>query len=267
MVFKRYELKYMLTKDQRDEILARMQDYMTADKYGRNTILSLYMDTPDYLLIRRSLEKPAYKEKLRLRSYGVADKDTEVFIELKKKYNAVVYKRREGMTESQLEDYLAASYPGKDTQIMREINYTMQHYPNLAPAMMLSYDREAYYGKNDNDFRMTFDDNILWRTEDLSLCSPIGGTPLLQPDQVLLEVKTAGAIPLWLVHTFSELDIRQTSFSKYGSAYQTIFNNNDHKLPMRGYIPTGDSFISGNSWSDADHLHKNKTTGGNYKYA
>jgi hypothetical protein len=256
MVFKRYELKYMLTKEQRDQILERMNEHMVPDRFGRNTILSLYMDTPDYLLIRRSLEKPAYKEKLRLRSYGVADKDTEVFIELKKKYNSVVYKRREGMTEAELEAYLTSVHSAKDTQIMREINYTMSHYPNLAPAMMLSYEREAYYGKNDHEFRMTFDDTILWRAEDLSLCSPVYGTPLLRPDQVLLEVKTAGAIPLWLVHTFSELDIHQTSFSKYGTAYQTLFDMNERKLPLRGYVPAGKEF-----------LPENTITGGNYKYA
>jgi hypothetical protein len=256
MVFKRYELKYMLTKDQRDQIQELMNRYMVADKYGRNTILSLYLDTPDYLLIRRSLEKPTYKEKLRLRSYGVATKDTEVFIELKKKYKSVVYKRREGMTEDKLEDYLATSTPDKDTQIMHEIDYTMKRYPNLAPAMMLSYDREAFYAKDDHEFRMTFDNNILWRTEDLSLCSPVYGTPLLEPDQVLLEVKTAGAIPLWLVHKFSELGIRQTSFSKYGSAYRTIFANNHQKMPMRGYVPAGHDFEQPQT-----------INGGNYQYA
>jgi hypothetical protein len=256
MVFKRYELKYMLTKDQRDQIQELMNEHMVADKYGKNTILSLYLDTPDYLLIRRSLEKPTYKEKLRLRSYGVAKKDTEVFIELKKKYDSVVYKRREGMAEDELEEYLATFTPDKDTQIMREIDYTMKRYPGLAPAMMLSYDREAFYAKNDHEFRMTFDDNILWRTEDLSLCAPVYGTPLLAPDQVLLEVKTAGAIPLWLVHKFSELGIRQTSFSKYGSAYQTIFANNHRKIPMRGYAPVGN-----------DINQPNTVTGGNYQYA
>jgi SPX domain protein involved in polyphosphate accumulation len=256
MVFKRYELKYMLTKDQRDQIQELMKEHMVADKYGKNTILSLYLDTPDYLLIRRSLEKPTYKEKLRLRSYGVAKKDTEVFIELKKKYDSVVYKRREGMTEDELEEYLTTFTPDKDTQIMREIDYTMKRYPGLAPAMMLSYDREAFYAKDDHEFRMTFDDHILWRTEELSLCAPVYGMPLLEPNQVLLEVKTAGAIPLWLVHKFSELGIRQTSFSKYGSAYQTIFANNHRKIPMRGYAPVGNNIEQPNT-----------LTGGNYQYA
>ena len=106
---------------------------------------------------------------------------------------------------------------------MREIDFAMKRYPGLKPAVLLSYDREAFYAKNDHEFRMTFDENILWRDTDLSLCSPIGGTPLLAPDQVLLEVKTAGAIPLWLVHLFSEQGIRKTSFSKYGTAYRSIF--------------------------------------------
>lgn len=222
-VFKRYEIKYILTREQRDLILEAMKEHMIADVHGKSTILSLYLDTPDYLLIRRSIDHPVYKEKLRLRSYGVADRDTEVFIELKKKYDSVVYKRREAMSESQLEQYLASGLAPKDTQIMREIDFAMKRYPGLKPAVLLSYDREAFYAKNDHEFRMTFDENILWRDTDLSLCSPIGGTPLLAPDQVLLEVKTAGAIPLWLVHLFSEQGIRKTSFSKYGTAYRSIF--------------------------------------------
>lgn len=256
MVFKRYEIKYLLTKEQRDQIQERMNEHMIADRHGKNTILSLYLDTPDYLLIRRSIEKPVYKEKLRLRSYGVADADTEVFIELKKKYDSVVYKRREGMTERELENYLSTHIPTKDTQIMREIDFAMKRYPDIAPSVLISYDREAFYSKTDFDFRMTFDENILWRTEDLSLCSGIYGNPLLLPDQVLLEVKTADAIPLWLVHTLSELGIRKTSFSKYGTAYRTIFLENHRHLPYRNYAEA-DSIIE----------QTNIVNGGNYKYA
>jgi hypothetical protein len=124
------------------------------------------------------------------------------------------------MSEQQLEDYLYRNVMPKDTQIMREIDYSIRRYPGLAPKMMLSYEREAYYASNDHEFRITFDENILWRTEDLSLCSKVYGTPLLAPGQVLMEVKAAEAIPLWLVQFMSKNHIYKTSFSKYGTAYK-----------------------------------------------
>lgn len=222
MIFKRHEIKYLLTKEQREIVKAAMEEHMIPDIHGRNTTCSLYFDTPDYLLIRRSLEHPLYKEKLRLRSYGVAEDDTTVFVELKKKYDSVVYKRRIGMTEAEAEHYLLDHEPIVDTQISREINYCLQNYPNLAPACMLSYQREAFYAKDDHDFRMTFDDTILWRDHHLSLRDGIFGEPIIREDQALLEVKTANAIPIWLVKLLSENHIYKTSFSKYGTAYRTI---------------------------------------------
>lgn len=221
MIFQRYEIKYMLTTSQRDLLLETMQARMIPDIHGKSTICSLYFDTPDHLLIRRSLEHPLYKEKLRVRSYGTARKNTEVFIELKKKYKKIVYKRRIGMTEAQAKRYLLHGESIKQTQISKEIDYCMKQYQNLLPSMMLSYEREAYYDKNDPDFRMTFDTSILWRTDHLSLCDGIFGEPLLAPHQVLLEVKTAQSIPLWLTDFLSANHIYKTSFSKYGTAYQT----------------------------------------------
>ncbi len=224
MIFKRYELKYLLTRAQRDFIQKEMEPYMVPDPHGKSTIQSLYFDTPDHLLVRRSMEHPLYKEKLRLRSYGVADGGTTVFVELKKKYDSVVYKRRVGMTEKEAEQYLFQEKPVLNTQIIHEIDYTRRRYGDLAPAMLLSYQREAFYGKEDPDFRMTFDENILWRTENLSLRSGIYGTPLLDNGQVLMEIKTKDAIPLWLASLLSEEHIYKTSFSKYGTAYQTQYN-------------------------------------------
>lgn len=219
MIFKRYEMKYMLNRMQFEELKEEMEQYMIADEHGKSTICSLYFDTPTFLLIRRSLEKPVYKEKLRLRSYGVADADTIVFVELKKKYDSVVYKRRVGMTEWDAERYLLQHEQVMDTQITREIDYCMTNYEKLAPSILLSYEREAYFGKGDHDFRVTFDQNILWRDYDLSLCKGIYGRPLLSEDQVLMEVKTAGGIPMWMVKFMSERNIYKTSFSKYGMAY------------------------------------------------
>ncbi len=222
MIFKRTEMKYMLTREQQRIVLDAMKEHMVPDEYGRSTILSLYLDTPDHLLIRRSLEHPIYKEKLRMRSYGVASEETKIFVELKKKYDSIVYKRRVGMTEAQAITYLQTGQVPKDSQIVHEINYCLQHYDHIQPAMMLSYEREAYYDKDDHEFRMTFDDNILWREDHLSLCDGVYGTPILDDNHVLMEVKTANAIPLWLVKVLSENHIYKTTFSKYGTAYRTM---------------------------------------------
>lgn len=225
MIFKRSEIKYMIDEDIFRKLMEVMKKYMIADDYGRSTVCSLYFDTPDYLLIRRSLDHPMYKEKLRLRSYGVANESTKVFVEIKKKYDSIVYKRRIAMKESEAQRYLLHHEKVMSGQISDEIDYCMDHYEGLAPAVMLSYEREAYYAKDDHGFRITFDRNILWRDYDLSLCKGIYGNPILKEDQVLMEVKTAGAIPLWMVEFLSGNKIYKTSFSKYGTAYRTIKEN------------------------------------------
>lgn len=144
MIFKRCEIKYMLDITQAELLKNQMKQYMTADEHGMSTICSLYFDTPDYLLIQRSMEHLVYKEKLRLRSYGMADKDTTVFVELKKKYESVVYKRRIAMTEDEAERYLLFHEKVKDTQITREIDYCLKNYKKLAPAVMLSYGERSF---------------------------------------------------------------------------------------------------------------------------
>lgn len=223
MKFRRREVKFMISTKAYELILQEFQKHMIADKHGRSTICSLYYDTPDYLLIRRSIEKPVYKEKLRIRSYGVATSDSSVFVELKKKYKKVVYKRRISLPESDAMKYLKTGEIENHTQITNEIDYFKTCYPGLAPAMLLSYEREAYYGKDDPDFRITFDTNVLWRDYDLTLTKGIYGRPLLTSDQILMEVKAAEAIPLWLVKLLSDNQIYKTSFSKYGTAYRTLF--------------------------------------------
>lgn len=221
-VFKRYELKYMLTLEQKERILTAMSPYMQLDRYGRTTIRNIYFDTDNYRLIRRSIEKPAYKEKLRIRSYSQATADSTVFVELKKKYEKVVYKRRLPLSE---QDAMAWVLREKacplDTQISREIDYFINFYGILKPAVFLSYEREAYYDKSGGDFRVTFDDNILSRRTDISLCSSVYGDPILPEGQVLMELKCSGGIPLWMVEVLSREQIYKTSFSKYGTAYTT----------------------------------------------
>lgn len=226
-VFKRYELKYMLNLEQKQRLLEVMASRMALDPYGRSTIRNIYFDTENYRLIRRSLEKPVYKEKLRLRSYRQARGDTPVFVELKKKYDSVVYKRRLSMPESRAMDWLSGqviSVP--DCQIGRELEYFRAFYGDLRPAVFLSYEREAFFCPEGGDFRVTLDDTILARRDALSLGEPVWGTPLLPGGKVLLELKTAGGIPLWMTEFLTRERIFKASFSKYGAAYETMIYPN-----------------------------------------
>ena len=228
-VFKRYELKYLLTVEQKAKMLAGMAPHMALDSYGHTLIRNLYYDTDTYRLIRRSIDKPAYKEKLRIRSYGQPHPDETVFVELKKKYQDVVYKRRLPLTEAAAKAWLSGHTPGPDdSQIAREITYTRDFYETLHPVLFLSYEREAYYAKDGSDFRVTFDDHLQCRQNDLTLsnasCSPLPsqettGIPLLEENLVLMELKCSGGIPLWMVELLSKEHIYKTSFSKYGTAY------------------------------------------------
>ena len=221
--FKRYEIKYLLNSRQKDAVLQAMQPYMELDGYGRTTIRNIYFDTDSYRLIRRSLEKPVYKEKLRLRSYGVCRPGDAVFLELKKKYQDVVYKRRVNLREAEAMDCLASKEPLPDSsQISREIDYFRSFYQELSPTVVLSYQREAYCLAGDPGLRITFDEAILRRDKDFSLCSRVYGIPVLAPGQVLMEVKATGSIPFELARLFSENGIFKTSFSKYGAAYQQM---------------------------------------------
>ena len=228
-VFQRYELKYLLTQEQKETVLMAMQPYMTLDKYGRTTIRNLYYDTDTYLLIRRSIEKPAYKEKLRIRSYSRADDDSMAFVELKKKYKHVVYKRRVSLPYTEATAWLSGeSHTEKHTQIADEIDYFLELYGTLHPTVFLSYEREAYYCNNGSDVRVTFDDTILCRQDDLSLASDVYGTPILPEGKVLMEIKCSGGIPLWMAHVLSEEKIYKTSFSKYAAAYEMLIFPKTH---------------------------------------
>lgn len=235
-VFKRYELKYLLTQAQKQIILRTMEPYMQLDKYGRTTIRNIYYDTDDYLLIRRSIEKPVYKEKMRIRSYQRANPDSTVFVELKKKYQSVVYKRRISLPEKGAMEWIEKDHHCHDgTQIASEIEYFIDYYKTLHPVVFLSYEREAYYCKDGSDFRVTFDDTILCRQEDLSLESEAYGTPLLPEGTILMELKCSGGIPLWMTRVLSSQHIYKTSFSKYGTAYQTIIYPQLHGAKAQKY--------------------------------
>lgn len=221
--FERREIKYLIDSQQRKAIRERAEPFMKPDEFGRSTVCNVYYDTPDRLLARRSLERPVYKEKLRVRSYGPASPDREVFVELKKKYKGVVYKRRVAMTQREAEQYLAGGAAAPEaSQIVSELDYFLAQYKGLAPAAFIAYDRQAFFGKADPNFRVTFDENVRWRGEGLSLTGGSGGEQLLQPGQSLMEIKIAEAMPLWLAEELSRLGVFKTSFSKYGNVYKAM---------------------------------------------
>ena len=169
-VFERYEMKYRMTRWQRRAVLAAMLPYMKLDNYGHTTIRNIYFDTDSYRLVRNSIDKPVYKEKLRIRSYKQVSAQDKVFIELKKKYNDIVYKRRESLSQLETLEWIVRETPfPKATQIGNEIDYFFEHYEYLKPKVFLSYEREAFYSLDGSDFRVTLDDNILTRQEEYSL--------------------------------------------------------------------------------------------------
>lgn len=225
-VFERSEIKYLVTVAQKIAILSALEPYMDPDSFGHSTIRNIYYDTDSYRLVRRSLEKPIYKEKIRVRSYHTAAPDDQVFIELKKKFGSVVYKRRTDIREKDAADYLArkTEAPVK-SQITAEIDYFLKFYETLSPKVFLSYERDAFFGKDGSGFRVTFDENILWRSTDLSLRAGVYGRNLLRPGQTLMEIKTPGGIPLWMVEILTREKLHNTSFSKYGSAYMTMYED------------------------------------------
>lgn len=217
--FKRIEKKYLLSEKQFENLFRRIGFHLKPDEYGLSTVLSLYLDTPDHRIIRNSLEAVDYKEKLRLRSYGAASSDSTVFLELKKKYGGVVYKRRTAMNLSQAYSYLNRKAKPFESQIMSEIDWAMRLYRWPKPAMLIACEREAWFDDEHPDLRLTFDRNIRYRETDLSFRRAHTGTSLLSDNTVLLEIKTAGAMPLWLADALDKGCILPCSFSKYGAAY------------------------------------------------
>lgn len=224
-VFKRHEIKFLITRAQKDLILERMGGFLKEDDFGHSTIRNIYFDTDNYRLVRNSMEKPVYKEKLRIRSYKKVKKGDEVFVELKKKYQSIVYKRREIVPlEKAVSWYENGGEFPKDSQIGRELTWFFEFYKPLYPQMFLSYEREAYFSQEGN-LRITFDENVLARQEDVSLSGYIGGERILSPELIIMELKTDKGMPLALAELLSENKIYKDSFSKYGSAYRQMVMN------------------------------------------
>ena len=220
VVMKRFELKYLISPEQADFFRERIKGHMEPDAFGKTSIASLYYDTPDYRLIRTSIEKPPFKEKIRLRSYGLATDSSPVFLELKRKSEGIVYKRRVQSTLPLVKrffDGLGDICAGG--QINREIVYFRDYYKTLVPACLIIYDRTAYFEPG-GDLRLTIDEAPRYRTKDLDLKTSMEGTLLLPPGYSVLEIKVQQAMPLWLASILSDGKIRRASFSKVGEAYK-----------------------------------------------
>ncbi|MBR2284644.1 MAG: polyphosphate polymerase domain-containing protein [Ruminococcus sp.] len=242
--FARKEVKFLLDMNQYEGLMKAIPQYMNPDKFcvgGKEYgIYNIYYDTPDDFLIRESLAKPYYKEKLRLRSYySPAAPSDLVFLEMKKKIGGIVTKRRVSMTLEESDEYFATRQKPEATkyiteQVFRELDVFLDHYP-VAPKQYISYQREAFFGKDNGDFRLTFDRKITERRFDLRLDMESYGNQIIREDQRLMEVKVGNAMPDWLVEKLSELKIYKISFSKYGRAY-TSFVREQAEASKRIYI-------------------------------
>lgn len=218
-VFQRYEKKYLLDENTYLALRRDLESYMVEDAYGWHTIRNIYFDTEDNQLIRTSIEKPKYKEKFRVRCYGEPQVDGKCFLEIKKKYKGLVNKRRVQLSVAEARAYLNQGVkPSTQGQIFREIDYFMGKY-QVVPKRYIAYDRVALMGREDKEFRVTFDKNIRSRIDNLTLFCDEDTELLLSPDMVLMEVKISGAMPLWFAHILTKHNIYNTSFSKYGRFY------------------------------------------------
>lgn len=232
-VFNRYEHKYIINGKIYNEVLKILDSHMEIDPYNKGhkpyTIANIYYDTADDYLIRNSLSKPIYKEKLRLRSYGVPKNDTEVYLEIKKKFNGIVNKRRTKLILNEAYDFIEK---GKATeiksymngQVVSELEYFLNMY-DLHPKLYLAYDRVAYFEKDNADLRISFDRDIRSRRTNLRLEAGDYGEKMFKDDVYLMEIKTSLAKPLWLAEILSEFDIKRCSFSKYGTEYKNMINS------------------------------------------
>jgi hypothetical protein len=232
-VFKRYEKKYRLTPHQHQALTKALMPYMTPDSYGLHTISNLYFDTDSYELIRHSIEGPVYKEKLRLRSYGLPSSGDTVYIELKKKFDGVVYKRRVPMPLKDAQRVLTqGELPEAPGQILQEIHWFIRRFAPM-PKVFIAYERLALYGNADPQLRITFDTGIRFRESLLDLSKGHWGRPLLPAGEVLMEIKIPGVMPLWLSQMLSTLSIYPSSFSKVGQCYK---DHLIHTMNLQGGI-------------------------------
>ena len=228
-VFRRTETKYLLSEQEQQKLLELIEPYLVKDQYFKNTNCSLYFDDKDNTLAIRSLEKPLYKEKVRLRSYGVPTLEDTVFLEIKKKFNGIGGKRR---VPIKLKDFYAWQQGNmkqplspENPQISEELKYLFQTY-GLKPALYLAYDRTSYADRDDPHFRVTFDKDVRSRRTNLNLESGDNGEKYFKNREIVMEVKAGGAYPLWFARALSRLKIYPATFSKYGRVMMRLEETN-----------------------------------------
>ena len=220
-VFRRVETKYLLSKEKYEQLMSILDSYLEKDKYYKSTICNIYYDTDNYDLIINSINKPKYKEKVRIRSYHVPKMDDEVFLEIKKKYDGIVGKRRIDLKLKDLYKYFESGViEDTDPQVKNEIDYCFKKY-NLKPKMFIGYDRLSYYDKNNINFRITFDTNLRSRETNLKLEEGDKGEYFFKDGKIIMETKALGSYPIWFTKILSSLQIYPVSFSKYGSIYSS----------------------------------------------
>lgn len=279
-VFKRKEIKYLLSSEERNALLPILEAHMEPDAFAHSSISNLYYDTPDFRMVRRSLEKPMYKEKLRLRSYGTPENTSTVFPEIKKKAMGIVYKRRISLPYQEAVSFLSGQQiastdtcdgttqqiastdtcDGTTRKILHELDWMLASYENLSSRVFLSYERDSYKGISDPSLRLTLDQDILFRTDRLDLREGAFGEAILLPDQTLMEVKISNAAPLWLAQALSEIGIFPVSFSKYGRAYERICRDPRWRKEMNGHTESdAHTKIKGHAEIDAHTKIKGHT--------
>ena len=217
-IFNRVEEKYFLNKNQKDLLLSLIDDYITKDKFYKSNILNIYFDNSNNELVIRSNLKPIYKDKIRLRSYDIPTLNSDVFLEIKSKYDGITYKRRIKLKLKDFYDYIKGKKIN-DSQIMKEIDYLFKYY-DLKPNYFIAYNRLSFKGKDDNNLRITFDSNLRSRNDNLKLEYGDFGEKYFNDDKYIMEIKTINAMPIWLTNILSKLEIYPTSFSKYGEIYK-----------------------------------------------
>ena len=231
--FKRYEKKYLITTQQHRALQKALARYMAPDRYGEYLVQNLYYDTVGWDIIRASIEKPLYKEKLRLRCYGEATDNSKLYLELKKKFKGVVYKRRIAISAQAIGGGsvrgIVAEAP---SQIARELDFYLQSN-NVAERIYIAYHRTAFSGILDNELRVTFDTDIFFRLDNLSFSDPGVGQSILPEGKMLMEIKALGGMPLWLTTALSENEIFPTSFSKFGTCYTDYILKSGNERKMK----------------------------------
>lgn len=232
-VFDRIEKKYLISKAQKRVLLKKIKKQMKKDTYFKSEVLNLYFDTDNYDLIIQSIEQPDFKEKVRARSYGGYDR---VFLEIKTKLRAkndenTGYKRRVMITHDDFDEFVRHNLTLEelarrdietkdDVQIAREVDYLVKKM-DLKPKILVVYDRESY--KGDDGLRITFDENLRYRDDNLSLFLEKSDKIYFKNnDSLIMEIKANGTFPLWLVKLLSENRIYPQRFSKVGSIYTKL---------------------------------------------